>query len=347
VRQSKVVINTVGPYWISGKPVVACCARNGVHYLDLTGEAHFVWELVEKFDYLANKNNTMIVPACGFDSVPSDLTVYLSNKTLKSVLGPDASIQDSLTAWSSKAGLSKGTLASAMAMFDSVPKQVLRAVSQPYPFNPYVRGLPNPPERLVYSVPHSRPKWYGAQWMMRYMNRPIVQRSWSLFAMAKRDSPANAHLAYGDQFRYDECMRTPGFWSALCFSVVLGIVAVGMLAAPFRWLVKRIIPRSWEATVVAGGFLRVVNVSSSNQTSVRSSFKLKGMDPAYDGSGRMVSEAALSIIFNFDELPYHLVGGGGILTPMTAFGDVLINRLTKYAEVTVESEVVRQGDRRE
>jgi len=38
----------------------------------------------------------------------------------------------------------------------------------------------------------------------------------------------------------------------------------------------------------------------------------------------MTSEAALVIVLNFDELPYLETGGGLVLTPVTALGDVLI-----------------------
>lgn len=41
VKTTRVVINTVGPYWRWGTPVVEACAKHGVHYVDLTGET--VW----------------------------------------------------------------------------------------------------------------------------------------------------------------------------------------------------------------------------------------------------------------------------------------------------------------
>ena len=55
----------------------------------------------------------------------------------------------------------------------------------------------------------------------------------------------------------------------------------------------------------------------------------------------MVSEAALSILLNFDELPYR---GGGFLTPATALGDVLIRRLEDFAGVTISTERIKNGD---
>jgi len=58
----------------------------------------------------------------------------------------------------------------------------------------------------------------------------------------------------------------------------------------------------------------------------------------------MISEAALAIVLNFDELPYPKTGGGGVLTPMTALGDVLIRRLEGFAGVTISSESIKSGE---
>lgn len=62
VQAAKVVINTVGPFWRWGTPVVKyvalcvprstpnrvcrACARHGVHYVDITGEPHWVREVI-------------------------------------------------------------------------------------------------------------------------------------------------------------------------------------------------------------------------------------------------------------------------------------------------------------
>jgi len=54
----------------------------------------------------------------------------------------------------------------------------------------------------------------------------------------------------------------------------------------------------------------------------------------------MISEAGLSLALDFDKLPYKQVGGGGVLTPMSALGDVYIERMKKYAGLEVESKVV-------
>lgn len=58
----------------------------------------------------------------------------------------------------------------------------------------------------------------------------------------------------------------------------------------------------------------------------------------------MTSEAALAILLSFDQLPYWKTGGGGVLTPAAALGDVLIRRLEDFAMVTISSESMRTGE---
>lgn len=53
----------------------------------------------------------------------------------------------------------------------------------------------------------------------------------------------------------------------------------------------------------------------------------------------MISESALSILLDGDKLP--LLGRrGGVLTPTTALGDVLIGRLGDTGRFTFSSEVI-------
>ncbi len=59
------------------------CAAEGVHYVDLTGEPAFMGEMARLHSAAAQSTKALLVPACGFDSVPSDLCAYLAAKTLK------------------------------------------------------------------------------------------------------------------------------------------------------------------------------------------------------------------------------------------------------------------------
>jgi short subunit dehydrogenase-like uncharacterized protein len=74
---------------------------------------------------MAFKTNALIIPACGFDSVPPDVAVYVSNRYVKSVLGPGTSIEDSVTAYDIKGGFSGGLTDSIMSFVEDVPRETL------------------------------------------------------------------------------------------------------------------------------------------------------------------------------------------------------------------------------
>ncbi|PAV22974.1 saccharopine dehydrogenase [Pyrrhoderma noxium] len=78
----KVVLSTVGPFYLYGRTIVEACASTGVHYVDICGETPFVKEIIISFDYLAAKTGAILVPSGAFDSVPSDLLAYLSARTM-------------------------------------------------------------------------------------------------------------------------------------------------------------------------------------------------------------------------------------------------------------------------
>ena len=74
--QTQVVVTTVGPYIKYGLPLVAACAAAGTDYADLTGEPMFIRESIDLHHKQAIDSGARIVHSCGFDSIPSDLTVY-------------------------------------------------------------------------------------------------------------------------------------------------------------------------------------------------------------------------------------------------------------------------------
>ena len=47
--QTRVILSTVGPYALYGEQLVACCAENGTDYADLTGEAHWIKQMQDKY----------------------------------------------------------------------------------------------------------------------------------------------------------------------------------------------------------------------------------------------------------------------------------------------------------
>ena len=75
---TKVVITTVGPYIRYGEPLVAACAATGTDYVDLTGEPEFVDLMYLRHHEQAAATGARIVHSCGFDSIPYDLGVLFT-----------------------------------------------------------------------------------------------------------------------------------------------------------------------------------------------------------------------------------------------------------------------------
>ncbi|KAL5739194.1 hypothetical protein ACOSP7_028115 [Xanthoceras sorbifolium] len=71
--QTKLILNCVGPFRLFAEPVVAACAYSGCDYLDICGEPEFMERMEGKYHEQAVKSGSLVVSACGFDSIPAEL----------------------------------------------------------------------------------------------------------------------------------------------------------------------------------------------------------------------------------------------------------------------------------
>lgn len=71
LREMTAVLHCAGPFARLGPPMIAACLRNGVHYLDITGEIA-VFEQVAAAHEKALVAGVTLLPGVGFDVVPSD-----------------------------------------------------------------------------------------------------------------------------------------------------------------------------------------------------------------------------------------------------------------------------------
>ncbi|KAL1824476.1 hypothetical protein ACET3Z_011254 [Daucus carota] len=78
--QTKLVLNCVGPFRLYGEPVVAACVGNGADYLDICGEPDFMERMEANYYDQAVKNGSLVVSACGFDSVPAELGLMFNSR---------------------------------------------------------------------------------------------------------------------------------------------------------------------------------------------------------------------------------------------------------------------------
>ena len=110
LKDIKLVLHAAGPFIHTAWPMMKACLRNGVHYLDITGEIA-VFEMAFRFGNKAKAMELVFMPGVGFDVVPTDcMAVYLKQKL------PDAT-RLKLGFGSVGGGISRGT---AMTMIEGL-----------------------------------------------------------------------------------------------------------------------------------------------------------------------------------------------------------------------------------
>jgi short subunit dehydrogenase-like uncharacterized protein len=80
LRGLPLVLHLAGPYKYTARAMVDACLRAGAHYLDITGEIP-VFEALAARDAEAKARGVMLLPAVGFDVVPTDcLALHLKQR---------------------------------------------------------------------------------------------------------------------------------------------------------------------------------------------------------------------------------------------------------------------------
>ena len=77
---TKVLITCAGPFTEMGESVVAEAARRGVHYLDTTGEQHFIKLVFDRYSQQASARGAALVPAAAFEYSLGDVAAALAAK---------------------------------------------------------------------------------------------------------------------------------------------------------------------------------------------------------------------------------------------------------------------------
>lgn len=145
-----------------------------------------------------------------------------------------------------------------------------------------------------------------------------------------RRSNALLEGRYGPDFRYWEVVdygsgpRAP--FAALVSTAALSVVGGGMAWGPTRAVLDRLLPRPGEGpserTQSSGHFRMVITASTSTGAAYRT-VVAADKDPGYGATAVMLGESALCLAQDRDRLPAR----AGVLTPATAMGTVLVDRL--------------------
>jgi saccharopine dehydrogenase (NAD+, L-glutamate forming) len=308
---ARVVITTVGPYVKYGEPLVRACADAGTDYVDLTGEPPFAASMAERHGARAAQTGARIVHACGFDSVPHDLGCYFTLQALRARLSPEQRERAAVTIEGfvrTRASISGGTWHSALEIMGS-----MRAHAR----EERRRGATRPQsERRTTQL--RKPPTYRRDLRLWAVPMPtidpiVVLRSAELLP------------EYGPDFRYGHYMGLAHGYQVVGLAAGVGAVfALAQLPPTKKLLQKLKDPGDGpDAETRSKSYFRVIFQGRAEDQRVQC--EVRGGDPGYGETAKMLAESALSLAFDRTRLPAR----AGVLTPMAAIGEPLIERLQR------------------
>lgn len=313
VRQSRIIITTVGPFSLYGENVIAACAKFGTHYLDITGEVGFIKNMKEKYGKIAQKNKAKIIPFSGFDSVPADISAYLLSQQFNN---PDKLTLTSY--YSISGGFNGGTIATMLHKFESGeykemnnPALLLDESLQ------HIHKLEN---QNFFGYNKKTQRW-TTPFIMSTINSKVVYKSASV--LQKESSP------YAKSISYNEQMSLGKWYNPIPFAVVSLILLSITMLGPYKWfrnILRNIMPAPGEGPSeeeIEHGFFKM-HTYASDSMGMEKSIKISYPgDPGNKSTVFFLCESALLLASNPDKLPSRI----GFLTPITAFENFLVDHL--------------------
>ncbi|KAM5444207.1 hypothetical protein MferCBS31731_000724 [Microsporum ferrugineum] len=285
--KTKVVINCVGPYRKHSTPVVKACAENGTHYVDVTGEAPWVRDMVSKFHEVAKSTGAILISANGVESAPADLLTYVMAKSIKDQFGV-VTDETTMSLYHIKGKFSGGTLSTVLDFFDNIDSQS----SEPYCISLSKPAKPKSVSilRRIFGVHYVPDIGVGTTCVCEACDTAIVHRTSSLMPQL-----------FNPDFRFWESMKTRNVLTGLAVHFTLITAAIVLLLSPVRWLLPRYIYAPGEGVAEddkAGFSIEYRGVSTAKQDKpgkkdirILGSFRYDGCP--YVLTGIFLAEAAI------------------------------------------------------
>ena len=357
VGSARCVISTAGPYAAIGSEVVASAVRCGTHYADLTAEIPWVLSMHDKHAKDAIKNGVKIVHSAGFDSQPSDLSVFLLAKQAREKYG--VGLKEVWTlAGPAKGGFSGGTIESLLtACYENGDREMRERSSGLYCLAEAsgATGGVQPVAAAAAAAASPRgllPRFVGpastwtAPFVMSFINERVVRRSMALMPQlyggegegGGSGSSSSSSSSSPPPPRVTEGQALPNLFAAALVSSIMGFGALLCKLPPFRALVRAVAPKQGSGPsdeLCKGGNWRIdaVGVTQPDKSGkthvVRSVAQDANRDPGYWGTSRMLVEIGVAMATQSEELERAGCLKGGFLTPATAGGTVLVERLNR------------------
>mgnify|MGYP006137581277 FL=1 len=314
-QNTKVVLSTAGPFHRYSSNLVKSCVKNSSDYVDITGEFFWIREMIDLHHEEASSKGVRIVPACGYDSIPSDLGTFFASTKINEPIKRIESFH------AGQGGVSGGTTETGFSMGDL---KLGKKMNDPFVLNP--EKSVSKEQKLLGSDSVGLKKnslinsWTGP-FIMAVSNTRVVRRSAALLELNQE--------GYGVNFTYQEHAFYKKFSTALLVTFVTLLFGL-ILSTPLRKLIRPLLPKPGEGPskeTMENGFFDSF-FSAEVDSGEKKLFRVHGKgDPGYKVTSKFVCESALTLIKEREKLPGGQ-GYGGVLTPASGLGQPLIDRLS-------------------
>ena len=369
-EQTRIVICCAGPFQHYATNVVAACAQTGADYVDITGETFWVAKMRLQFGEASKKSGARIISLCGFDSIPSDLSIFAAVEVLREGRGPDVEVEKGTCWYASVGGVNGGTIHSALGMpidiwgmFTTRSGDKLKLRTIPYFLDDPL--LLTDPKKVRYNPDfnQTKDKMATAEWLNQL---PAIDSNTGYgISAAFFMAPVNTKvvhatavaLGYGKSFTYRERFYPVGFKftrmlglfsiipaaiyyiTLVIVGCILGMPVIGRKVANFLFPPGSGSPDAFNEACYCDVYAEVTTESSSPTADHRVDRATCHMgfqgDPGNLVTAQVVSESALSLLWDRANLP--MISDDGFGTPAELLGKVLLKRLggTKIRPVKI------------
>ena len=348
-KSTTIILNTIGPYSLHGTPVVAACADNGTHYIDLTGESPWIAEMIKKYHHVAEANHSILIPCAAIESSPPDLLVWsvvdLLRRENPQTAGQNGVGEVVSTISEFKVTASGGSQATILSMTETYGMAALEE---------NIKWTHSPVPKRPTPLSKSNSSWFTLQGIRNNIlgvrtvpelggtittslfasaNVAVVQRSWGLLDKGN---------FYGQDFDYHEYFSTRNYLMGVLGHWAIILLGFLLSSSLFRSLLKLLTTAPGEGVdkdVAGKEIYEIRTMATTAAATTITTATTKGIDgrprralarfryegSAYYLSGLLIAEAAM-VLLKDEEKVKEL--GGGLLTP-ACLGQAYIDRLKK------------------
>lgn len=301
--RTRVVISCAGPFTRYGPHLAAACVAQGTHYADISGELPWIEKLIREHHSSCVAKGLTMLPACGFDSVPSDLAVL----SMRETVGAKVPIQGFFTI---RGGFNGGTLFSGIALAEDHGGKAIPQASQ-----------------MAEVFPVTALQHWATPFLMAPVNEHTVARSEAWRAEQSGASPAAA--AYREFLLVRGRMRAYGMRFGLR-------MMERMFVRPFgRSLLQRFGPKPGQGPSEAdirNGFARLDLLAGPLDAPVaQRSWNWEG-DPSNRITVHCLVQTGLALAAGE-------AMAAGVVTPSVGLGDALWQRLLQSGAVAQREDI--------